>query len=223
LEEVSLLSKEVETYIESLIPARSSLIEEMEQYAKDEQVPIMELIGIETLLQLLRIQQPANILEIGTAIGYSAIRMATAVPKAGIVTIERDKERYDKALYFIGKANMEQQIHVLFGDAFEVTEAIQSKAPYDMIFIDAAKGQYQKFFELFEPFLSKDGMIISDNVLFKGYVAQAEETIETKRIRSLTAKIKKYNDWLMNHPDFQTMILPIGDGIAITKRRGEET
>ncbi|WP_078413861.1 O-methyltransferase [Priestia abyssalis] len=218
-----MLSKEVETYIESLIPARSSLIEEMEQYAKGEQVPIMELIGIETLLQLLRIQQPANILEIGTAIGYSAIRMADAVPKAEIVTIERDKERYDKALYFIGKANKEQRIHVLFGDAFEVTEAIQSKAPYDMIFIDAAKGQYQKFFELFEPFLSKDGMIISDNVLFKGYVAQAEETIETKRIRSLTAKIKKYNDWLMSHPDFQTMILPIGDGIAITKRRGEET
>ncbi|HWO95379.1 MAG TPA: O-methyltransferase [Bacillus sp. (in: firmicutes)] len=218
-----MLSKEVETYIESLIPSRSPLLEEMERYAKDEQVPIMELIGIETLLQLLRIQQPANILEIGTAIGYSAIRMATAVPKAEIVTIERDKERYDKALYFIGKANKEQQIHVLFGDAFEVTEEIQSKAPYDMIFIDAAKGQYQKFFELFEPFLSKDGMIISDNVLFKGYVAQAEEKIETKRIRSLTTKIKKYNDWLMSHPDFQTMILPIGDGIAITKRRGEET
>ncbi|MFC3883028.1 O-methyltransferase [Bacillus songklensis] len=217
-----MLSKEVETYIESLIPTRSALIQEMEQYAKDHQVPIMELIGIETLLQLLRIQQPKSILEIGTAIGYSAVRMATAVPHARIVTVERDQERYDKALSFIAKANKTQQIHVLFGDAFELTEAIRSKAPYDMIFIDAAKGQYQKFFELFEPLLSHDGIIISDNVLFKGYVAQEEGTIETKRIRSLTAKIKKYNDWLMNHPKFDTMILPIGDGIAITKRRGEE-
>ena len=212
----------MEIYIESLIPARSPLLEEMEQYAKEERVPIMELIGIETLLQLLRIQQPKTILEIGTAIGYSAIRMATAVPECSIVTVERDKDRYDKALYFIGKANKQEQIHVLFGDAFEVTEEIQSKAPYDMIFIDAAKGQYQKFFELFEPYLSSNGIIISDNVLFKGYVAESEEMIETKRIRSLTAKIKKYNEWLMNHPNFYTMILPIGDGIAITKRRGEE-
>jgi predicted O-methyltransferase YrrM len=219
---VSLLSKEVETYIESLIPTRSDLLQEMERYAKEERVPIMELLGMETLLQLLRMHQPDTILEIGTAIGYSAIRMAAAVPKSTIVTIERDKERYDKALYFIGKANKQEQIHVLFGDAFEVTEEIQSRAPYDMIFIDAAKGQYQKFFELFEPYLSENGIIISDNVLFKGYVAEAEEAIETKRIRSLTAKIKKYNEWLMSHPKFHTMILPIGDGIAITKRRGEE-
>ncbi|MEH7390951.1 O-methyltransferase [Bacillus sp. JJ1474] len=204
-------------YIEGIIPARPKLLEEMEQYAKENEVPIMELAGIEALLQLLRIQKPKSILEVGTAIGYSALRMAYALPSCEIVTIERDAERYLLAEKYILEAGKETQIHLVKGDALEVESIIKEHGPFDAIFIDAAKGQYRKFFEIYSPYLSKDGMIITDNVLFKGLVCETE--IENKRIRSLVKKINDFNIWLMNHPEYYTVILPVGDGVAITKMR----
>ncbi|MEH7124029.1 O-methyltransferase [Bacillus sp. JJ1773] len=204
-------------YIERIIPARPKLLEEMEQYAKEHDVPIMELAGIEALLQLLRIQKPKSILEVGTAIGYSALRMAYALPSCEIVTIERDAERYLLAEKYILEAGKETQIHLVKGDALEVESIIKEHGPFDAIFIDAAKGQYRKFFEIYSPYLSEGGMIITDNVLFKGLVCETE--IENKRIRSLVKKINDFNIWLMNHPDYFTVILPVGDGVAITKMR----
>ncbi|WNS74392.1 O-methyltransferase [Bacillus sp. DTU_2020_1000418_1_SI_GHA_SEK_038] len=204
-------------YIEGIIPSRPKFFEEMEQYAKDHGVPIMELAGIEALLQLLRIQKPKSILEVGTAIGYSALRMAYAIPSCEIVTIERDAERYLLAEKYIQEAGKEAQIHIVKGDALEVESIIKEHAPFDAIFIDAAKGQYRKFFEIYSQYVSKDGMIITDNVLFKGLVTETE--IENKRIRTLVKKINDFNVWLMNHPDYYTVILPVGDGVAITKMR----
>ncbi|MFD1736682.1 O-methyltransferase [Bacillus salitolerans] len=206
-----MVPSEIEAYLESLIPNREPLLAKMEQYAKENDVPIMELIGIEALLQLLRLVEPKAILEIGTAIGYSAIRMAKALPETKIVTIERDEERYNKALSYIKEANVENQIKVILSDALDVTIS----GTFDCIFIDAAKGQYTKFFEKYEQHLAKSGVIISDNVLFKGLVA-ANNT-DNRRIKSLVKKIQGYNDWLMNHPSYHTTILPIGDGIAISK------
>jgi predicted O-methyltransferase YrrM len=219
-EELELLSQEVTNYIEALIPEREQEIKEIEDYAKKHAVPIMELVGIEAMLQILKFIQPAKILEIGTAIGYSAIRMAKALPNVKIVTIERDKERYEKALYYINKTNTAKQIEVLFGDALELYEQVAAKGLFDAVFIDAAKGQYLRFFEMYEPLLSKQGIVITDNVLFKGLVAENQH-IETKRIRNLVKKIREYNEWLMNHPYYETVIFPIGDGIAISRKRGE--
>lgn len=204
-------------YIEGIIPARPKLLEEMEQFAEDNGVPIMELAGIEALLQILRIQKPKSILEIGTAIGYSALRMAHALPSCEITTIERDAERYELAEKYIKEAGKEGQVRIIKGDALEVELNIKEHAPFDAIFIDAAKGQYRKFFEIYSQYLSKDGMIITDNVLFKGLVCESE--IENKRVRTLVKKINDFNEWLMNHPDFYTVILPVGDGVAITKMR----
>ncbi|WP_111645871.1 O-methyltransferase [Paranoxybacillus vitaminiphilus] len=215
-----MLSPEVTSYLEALIPKREREIEEIEQYAKEHNVPIMELVGIEAMLQILKLVQPAKILEIGTAIGYSAIRMAKALPNANIVTLERDKERYERALFYIEKTNTAKQIHVLFGDALHLYEEVADYGPFDAMFIDAAKGQYLRFFEMYEPLLSKNGIIITDNVLFKGLVARAEQ-IETKRLRNLVKKICAYNEWLMDHPRYDTVILPVGDGMAISKKRGE--
>jgi predicted O-methyltransferase YrrM len=220
-EELELLSQEVINYIETLIPEREQEIKEIEDYAKEHAVPIMELVGIETMLQIVKLIQPAKILEIGTAIGYSAIRMAKALPNVKIVTIERDQERYEKALYYINKTNTAKQIEVLFGDALELYEQVAARGLFDVVFIDAAKGQYLRFFEMYEPLLSKRGIVITDNVLFKGLVAE-NQPIETKRIRNLVKKIREYNEWLMNHPDYETVILPIGDGIAISRKRGEQ-
>jgi len=207
----------IHTYIESLIQKRKPIFVEMEQYALEHDVPIMELTGIEALLQILRIQGPTKILEIGTAIGYSAMRMADALPNTNIVTIERDEERFNEAIHNITRSGLDHQIKVLHGDALEIVEQMKDLGPFDALFIDAAKGQYLKFFEMYTPFLSHDGIIYTDNVLFKGLVA--EEYIESKRTRNLVKKINHYNEWLMNHNEYITSIIPVGDGLDISKRK----
>lgn len=207
----------IHTYIESLIKKREPIFAEMEQYALEHDVPIMELSGIEALLQMLRIQGPAKILEIGTAIGYSAMRMADALPNTTIVTIERDTERFNEAIHNISRSGLDRQIKVIHADALEISDKMKDYGPFDALFIDAAKGQYLKFFEMYTPYLSENGIIFTDNVLFKGLVA--EEYIESKRTRSLVNKIKNYNEWLMNHNEYITSIIPVGDGLAISKKR----
>lgn len=213
----SLENEKLQLYIQELIPKRPKILMEMEEYARAHGVPIMELTGIEAMLALLRIHNPKTILEVGTAIGYSALRMAFALPNAKIVTIERDEERLLKADEFINRAEKREQIVQIRGDALEVEEQIKEHAPFDAIFIDAAKGQYKRFFELYSSHLSAKGMIITDNVLFKGMVV--EDIIDNKRLRNLVKKIQDYNIWLMNHPEFDTAIIPVGDGVAISKKR----
>ncbi|CAH0346569.1 O-methyltransferase [Bacillus sp. CECT 9360] len=217
------MNEKIESYLGSLITPRKGLFAEMELYANDFNVPIMEPEGIEALLQIIRLSRPKAILEVGTAIGYSALRMAEAAPDAKIVTLERDEERIVKAKEYIKKAGKQEQVLLLEGDALELTGLVKEHGPFDAIFIDAAKGQYRRFFELYESVLQSDGIIVTDNVLFKGLVAEEEESIEPKRIRSLVRKIKEYNEWIMNHPRYHTVILSIGDGVAISKHRGEKS
>ncbi len=212
-----MMNDKLHAYIEEIIPDRPELLSRMEQYAKEHNVPIMELAGIEAMLQLLRIQSPKTILEVGTAIGYSALRMAYALPESKIVTIERDAERYQLAEQYIDESGKTGQILIIKGDALEAEEDITDHGPFDAIFIDAAKGQYQRFFETYSRYLSEDGLIITDNVLFKGLVCEQE--IENKRIRNLVKKIDGFNKWLMSHPEYYTVILPVGDGVAISKKR----
>jgi predicted O-methyltransferase YrrM len=212
-----LLSQELQSYIDSLIQPRNDLLLEMEEYADQNGVPIMEAAGIETMLQLLRIQQPEAILEVGTAIGYSALRMAFALPQTKIVTLERDEGRFKLAVDYIKKADRQQQIIQISGDALELEEEVAGHAPFDAIFIDAAKGQYKRFFEMYSRYLKPGGMIITDNVLFKGLVYNQEA--DSRRLRSLVKKIDEFNRWLAANEEYDTVILPIGDGIAISKKR----
>ncbi|GLI82835.1 caffeoyl-CoA O-methyltransferase [Rossellomorea marisflavi] len=212
------MDEKVIDYIESIVLDRSDLLQEMEAYAEENGVPIMELVGIEALLGMLRIQQPKRILEVGTAIGYSALRMAEALPDATIVTLERDEERYEKAQEFLGRSSARDRVITLFGDALELQEDVKQHGPYDAVFIDAAKGQYRKFFDSYSEMLTPEGVVYSDNVLFKGLVA--EEVVEQKRIRNMVKKLQDYNKWLMDHPEYYTSILPVGDGVAISKKRG---
>lgn len=208
---------DINDYLVSLIPKREETISNIEIYAKQHHVPIMELVGIEAMLQMLRLVQPNTILEIGTAIGYSSIRMAKALPSSRIVTIERDEERYQKAIENINNEKLTNQIEVVFGDALEVVEQVKAHAPFDCIFIDAAKGQYIRFFELYSPLLGENGIVFSDNVLFRGLVAK--DIVVEKRHQSMINKLKGYNEYLMNHKEFDTTILTVGDGIAISRKR----
>lgn len=207
----------VDIYIESLIAKRPAFFLEMELYADENKIPIMEISGMEAMIQFLRIKQPKKILEIGTAIGYSALRMAHALPNTKIVTIERDEERAHLAKHYFQQFDHYGQIHLVKGDALEAEELARNYGPYDAVFIDAAKGQYKKFFELFSRFVNEQGIIITDNVLFKGLVA--EEAIQHKRTDQLVKKIKVFNEWLMSQPDYYTIILPVGDGVAISQKR----
>lgn len=212
-----LISENMKHYLKNLIPEREPLIQNIEEYADQQNIPIMELISLETMLQILRIHKPARILEIGTAIGYSTIRMAQALPESKIVSIERDEIRYNEAINNIEHANMSSRVDVFFGDALDIVDKINGSGLYDALFIDAAKGQYSRFFELYSPSVKKGGIIISDNILFRGLVA--EENVENKRHKNMVKKIKEYNEWLMNHPEFTTAIMPIGDGVAISIKR----
>ncbi|MGD7044060.1 O-methyltransferase [Jeotgalibacillus proteolyticus] len=212
------MNKKVYEYIEKFYNDRPAFFIKMEEYADEHDVPIMELDGIETLLQWLRFQQPEKILEVGTAIGYSALRMAHSLPDVQIVSIERDIERLDQAKQFIEQFGKNQQIITLYGDALEITEEVASYGPFDAIFIDAAKSQYGRFFELYTPLLTQNGAVYTDNVLFKGLVAEAQPEV-SRNVKQLLRKIDRYNHWLMDNQDFETVILPVGDGLAISKKR----
>ncbi len=205
-----------DTYVENFLLPREELLLEMEQYAKAHHVPIMQLSGIEALNQILRIQNPKSVLEIGTAIGYSAIRMAKALPNTSIVTIERDKSRVEVAKQFIAKSNVESQITVIEGDALEVE--LDSDSTFDAVFIDAAKGQYMKFFEKYSPFVPSGGVLYIDNMYMHG-LSDLDIKEVPKRKRTMIRNLKQFSDWIMNHPDYTSAFFPIGDGLLICLKR----
>jgi predicted O-methyltransferase YrrM len=212
-----IVPEHIQRYIKHLNPERDPLVLEMEHEAKNDGIPIMEPASIEIMLQLMQLHKSANILEIGTAIGYSAIRMAKALPHSRIYTIERDEKRYKRALHFIEAVEVQDRVFVCFGDALDVVEQVKAAAPFDVVFIDAAKGQYKRFFDVYTKMLAKDGMVITDNVLFRGLVT--EEAANLGRLNKLAQKIDGYNRWLIEQPHYETVFYPIGDGIAVSRRK----
>ncbi len=191
---------------------------EMKQYAQEFDVPIIQDQGLELMLQLLRIKQPQSILEIGTAIGYSSLMMARHLPNTHIVSIERDPKRYNEAIAYHERSSIKEQVTLLEADALEIANEELPIQKYDVIFIDAAKAQYQKFFEKYEPLLKEDGMIISDNLIFHGHIFDNNQK-QSRNLKQLVRKINRYNDWLANHPNYDTLLLPIGDGVAISLKK----
>ena len=191
---------------------------EMKQYAEDFDVPIIQDQGLELMLQLLRIKQPKAILEIGTAIGYSSLMMARHLPNTHIVSIERDELRYNEAVSYHKRSSIQHQVTLIKADALEIENDALPIQQYDVIFIDAAKAQYQKFFEKYEPLLKEDGMIISDNLIFHGHIFGNNQK-QSRNLKQLVRKINRYNDWLANHPNYDTLLLPIGDGVAISLKK----
>ncbi len=195
------------------------LIMEMEEYAKAHNIPIMQKEGIAFLMKYIKSNQIKNVLEIGSAIGYSAILMASSSQEVKVTTIEKDETCYMECLKNVKKCGFENKVNVVFQDALEVNLAEGTE--YDLIFIDAAKGQYRKFFEKFQFFLAPNGVIVTDNLKFHGYVGK-KETIESKNLRQLVGKIESYIDFLNTNEEFETKFYDIGDGISVSKRRQNE-
>jgi len=194
------------------------LILEMEQYASAHNVPIIEKESITFIMKYIKTHNIKNILEIGSAIGYSAILMASTSPDVVVTTIERDNTRYMECLKNVKKCGFDQKINVVFQDALEVN---LTGVSYDMIFIDAAKGQYTKFFEKFKYFLNDGGVIITDNLKFHGNVGKSKE-IESKNLRSLVEKIENYIDFLKDNKEFQTEFYNVGDGLSVSVKKDDK-
>ena len=186
---------------------------EMEKYAVDNNVPIIEKKSIMYIMKYIKNHNVLNILEIGSAIGYSAILMASSAKDVTVTTIERDEVRYMECLKNVKKCGMEKKINVVFQDALELN--LSEELRYDLIFIDAAKGQYTKFFEKYKHFLNPGGVIITDNIKFHGYVGESSK-LDKGNLKSLVEKIENYVEFLKNNTEFDTEFKDIGDGLAIS-------
>lgn len=190
------------------------MIEKIEEYAHENNIPIMEKEGIDFLTNYIKEHNIKRILEIGSAIGYSAIKCTLVDNDITVTTIERDIERYNIAVKNIKKFNLSSRINIINDDAFN----INLNEKYDLIFIDAAKAQYINFFEKFKDNLDKNGVIISDNLKFHGLVDGNDDNL-SRNVKGLVRKLRLYIDFLQNNKEFKSTFYNVGDGVAISKRR----
>ena len=190
---------------------------EMEKYAKEYNVPIIEKDSIAFIMKFIKANDIKDILEIGSAIGYSSILMASVKDDVKVTTIERDNTRYMECLKNVKECGLQDKINIVFQDALEMN---MSNVSYDLIFIDAAKGQYIKFFEKFKFFLKPGGVIITDNLKFHGHVGNRSK-IASKNLRQLVGKIENYIDFLKENEEFETKFYDVGDGLSVSIRKSD--
>lgn len=191
---------------------------EMENYALEHNVPIIEKKSIAFIMKYIRDNDIKNVLEIGSAIGYSAILMASSNQETMVTTIERDETRYMECLKNVKKCGMDKKINVVYQDALELN--LSEDLRYDLIFIDAAKGQYTRFFEKYKNFLNPNGAIITDNIKFHGYVGESNK-LDKGNLKSLVEKIEKYIEFLKTNTEFDTEFYDIGDGLSVSTWKHE--
>lgn len=184
----------------------------LEKYAEENNVPIIQKEGLNFILNYIKENKVKKILEIGTAIGYSAISMALIDENIKITTIERNKEMFSLAKKNVKDFNLEKRINIIYADALEA----EIKDKYDLIFIDAAKAQYIKFFEKYKSNLKENGAIITDNLNFHGLANNPEE-IHSKNLKALVRKINNYKEFLKENKEFKTNFYKKGDGISVSK------
>lgn len=189
-------------------------LRQIEEYAKELRIPIMLPDGINYLCNYINDHNIKRILEIGSAIGYSAIRMALVSEDIKVTTIEKDYQRYLKAKENVLVNGLENRIEIIYGDALEIT--IYGK--YDLLFIDASKGNNINFFNRFKDNLVENGVIITDNLLFHGLVKDESLAI-TRNQRGIVKKIKLFKCFLDNNQEFITEYVDCGDGISISRKR----
>lgn len=203
----------IENYIRGLIPENHGIISEMEHYAKENNVPIVHPEVAQFLRVIIKTKGIKRILEVGTAIGYSASVMAEAAGcDCKIVTIEKNEDMYNMALKNIKSLGYDDRIDVIYGDAMDELKHIDGS--YDMIFLDAAKGHYEHFLSLCLNRLNIGGLIISDNALFRGMVASNELLIRRKI--TIVKRMRKYLNLISNMEELETVVMPLGDGVAMS-------
>lgn len=213
----NIVNEAVEAYIRDVLPKSEGLLVEMENFAALHHIPIVHREVAKLLEVITKINHTKAILEIGTAIGYSSIIMCNAMEDGRVLTIERRKDMVEKARDYIQKAGLEERIDILQGNAEEILPQIHKK--FDLIFLDAAKGQYMEFLSSCIHLLEEGGVLISDNVLYKGMVASNEYVIRRKK--TIVKRMRTYLDYIIHHPSLTSCLLPIGDGVAISYKSKE--
>lgn len=205
------------TYIHSLESSEKDIIETIEQEALDTYVPIIRKETQSFLKVLLMMNRPKRILEVGTAVGFSAILMSEYMPEDGLITtIENYEKRIPIANENFKRAGKEDKITLIQGDALEVMKALEG--PYDFIFMDAAKGQYINYMPEALRLLTKGGVLMSDNVLQDGDIIESRFAVE-RRNRTIHSRMREYLYELTHHEQLQTSILPLGDGVALSIKK----
>ena len=206
----------MEDYIRGLIPERTGTLKEIEYFARENGVPIVQKETGVFLEFMTSMKKPEKILELGTAVGFSSILMyESAGTEPDIVTIERDERMIEMAKINLKKFNLSDKIKIEQGDCLEVLEKLDDK--FDFIFMDAGKGHYNHFLPHCLRLLKDDGIIVADNVLFRGMVA-SQELVKRRKI-TIVKRMRTYLDLVTQDESLITSVIPMGDGIAVTKRR----
>ncbi len=213
-----IVEERIVSYINSLEKENSPVLEEIEKEARKDGVPIIRKEMESFLRVMLSIKKPMRILELGTAVGYSAILMSEYIDEKGqIITIENYDKRIPIAKENIKKAGRENMIKLLEGDAMEIMPTLES-GRFDFVFMDAAKAQYIHFLPEVLRLMKKDGVLITDNVLQEGDLIQSKYVIR-RRDRTIHKRMREYLEVVKNHPQLETSIVPIGDGITMSVKK----
>ena len=209
-----IIDERMSAFIDSMDKGNTPFLNEIEKYALQTQVPVIRR-GMQQLLKfLLAFAKPKSILEIGTAIGFSALLMHEYAPKdCRITTIEKYEKRIPIAKENFARAGAEDSITLLEGDAMELLQTMEGS--YDMIFMDAAKGQYINFLPDVLRLLAPGGLLVSDNVLQDGDIIESRFAV-TRRNRTIHSRMRDYLYELTHHPELETTILPVGDGVTLS-------
>ena len=207
---------EIEEFLRTVIKREEGFLGELESYARENFIPVIQPETAALLKVLIGIHKPERVLEAGTAIGYAACVIAGAMGASGTVdTIEINGDMVDMARKNIETMGLDARVRVLQGDALDVMECLST--PYDLIFLDAAKGQYLEYFEQAMRLLKPGGLLVSDNVLYKGLVTQNRNAVH--KHRTIAAKLNEYLQLLCHDERLETAIIPIGDGLAISLKK----
>ncbi|MBU0559197.1 MAG: O-methyltransferase [Bacteroidetes bacterium] len=206
-----ILLKAQDDYLSSFKVESKGLIDSMEKYAEQNRIPILNWLSADYLEILVRIHKPRRVLEIGTAIGYSAIRIASALGKKGVIdTIEKSEDNIALAKANIEESGFKSRINILEGDALDVMPKLKKK--YEMIYLDADKEDYERLFYFALMLLKKNGMFVADNLLWQGYAASKDIP---DKFRSSTKHIREFNILFTSQTILKSVILPIGDGLGV--------
>ena len=213
-----IVEERIVSYINSLEKENSPVLEQIEKEATKDREPIIRKEMESFLRVMLSIKKPMRILELGTAVGYSAILMSEYIDEKGqIITIENYDKRIPIAKENIKKAGRENVIKLLEGDAMEIMPTLE-RDQFDFVFMDAAKAQYIHFLPEVLRLMKKDGVLITDNVLQEGDLIQSKYVVR-RRDRTIHKRMREYLEVVKNHPQLETSIVPIGDGITMSVKK----
>jgi predicted O-methyltransferase YrrM len=210
-----ILDEAVERYLHEIHSERSPVMREMEEHAARDSVPIVEWETGRLLAVLCRVMDPV-VLEVGTAIGYSTLHMATELENGRVVTLERDPERAAQARGYLDRAGVSERVEIVEGDALETLAGLDG--PFDLLFVDATKGEYARYIEIAEPKLSERALMVVDNLLMGGEVALPEGA-DTRWNSDSLASARALSSELVGSDDWLACVLPVGDGVGIAARR----